>query len=189
MKKYKPLKYPNDNIIRFIYIARIMKAKGIDEYLEAARYISKKYNNVEFHVCGYCEENYQNIIEKEQKNNVIIYHGLVEDVIQYERNCHCVVLPSYHPEGISNVLLEAAALARPIITTNRIGCKETVDDGINGYLINEKNSKDLIDKMIKFMKLTYSEKKEMGLKGRKKVEKEFDRNVVINEYLKICEEV
>ncbi len=188
LEKFKPLKYPSDKVIRFIYVARIMKAKGIEEYLEAARVIKKKYSNVEFHICGYCEEDYKNIIEEEQQKENIIYHGLVNEVSEYEKDCHCVVLPSYHPEGISNVLLEAAALARPIITTNRVGCKETVDNNITGFLVKERNSKDLISKIEKFIKKSNNEKKEMGLKGRKKIEKEFDRNIVVEEYITKIEE-
>ena len=183
LEKFKPLEYPNDKKIIFTYIARVMKAKGIDEFLEAARTIRKDNKNIEFHICGYCEEDYKDIIEKEVKKKNIIYHGLVEDVSKYEKMSHCIVLPSFHPEGISNVLLEAAASARPIITTNRVGCKETVDNNKTGYLIKEKDSKDLIDKMNLFIKLSNDERKKMGLLGRNKIEKEFDRNIVIDKYM------
>ena len=185
LDKFKLLPYPDDKIIRFIYVARVMKAKGIDEYLEAARILNKKYDNLEFHICGYCEEDYKSIIEEEQQKGNIIYHGLVDDVQKYEKECHCLILPSYHPEGISNVLLEAAAIGRPIITTNRIGCKETVNNNITGYLIKEKDSKDLIDKIEAFISLNNDDKKEMGLLGRKKIEKEYDRNIVVNEYINL----
>ena len=188
LDKFKVLEYPNDEIIRFIYVARIMKVKGIDEFLEAATEIKKIHKNTEFHVCGYYEEDYKNVIEEKQKDNTIIYHGLVDDVQVFEKNCHCLILPSYHPEGISNVLLEAAALGRPIITTNRTGCKETVEDKITGYLIEEKNPKDLIDKIVTFINLSNKDKKTMGLKARKKIEKEFDRNIVVSKYLKIISE-
>ena len=90
---------------------------------------------------------------------------------------------------MSNVLLESCASGRPIITTNRAGCKEIIEDGINGYLVKEKDSKDLIKKVEKFIRLSNNEKKQMGLNGRKKVEKEFDRNIVVNAYLKEIEEI
>lgn len=189
LHKFKPLPYPDDDKIVFLYMARIMKAKGIDEFLCAARTIREKNKNVEFHICGYCEEDYEDIIDKEVKNKNIVYHGLVENVIDYEKKAHCIVLPSFHPEGISNVLLEAAALARPIITTNRVGCKEVVDDGKTGFLIKERNSDDLIEKINKFILLNNDERKKMGLLGRKKVEKEFDRNIVVKEYMKVIERV
>lgn len=183
LTKFQPLPYPKDDVVKFLYIARVMKAKGIEEYLEAARVLMKKYHNLEFHICGFCEEDYKDIIDKEQSNKNIIYHGLVDNVQEYVKNCHCIVLPSFHPEGISNVLLEAAASARPIITTNRIGCKETLEDGKTGYLVKEKDAEDLIHKMELFLSLSNIEKKNMGLNGRDYIEKRFNRDDVVNEYL------
>ena len=84
---------------------------------------------------------------------------------------------------MSNVLLESAASGRPIITTNRSGCREIVDDGVNGYVVEEQNSQDLIEKIERFLKLSNQEKKLMGLAGRKKVENEFDRKKVVDAYL------
>lgn len=106
LKEFIPLPYPEKSEpIRFIYAARVMKAKGIEHFFEAAHEIKKIYPNVEFHICGYCEENYKSIIEDKVAAGEVVYHGLVEDVKVYEQMCHCVVLPSFHPEGISNVLL------------------------------------------------------------------------------------
>ena len=119
-----------------------------------------------------------------QEKNIIKYHGLVEDVREVLKNVHCTVHPTYYPEGMSNVLLESCASARPIITTNRSGCREIVDDGVNGFIVNQKDSKDLIEKIEEFINLGYLDKKQLGLNARKKVEKEFDRKIVINEYLK-----
>ena len=96
----------------------------------------------------------------------------------------CTIHPTYYPEGLSNVLLESSACARPIITTNRPGCKEVIDDGINGFIVREKDSADLIEKIEKFLSLSYEQKKEMGIRGREKVEREFDRNIVVEKYLK-----
>lgn len=185
INEFLPLPYPKDKEIHFAYIARVMKAKGIDEYLEAARVLKSKYRNVIFNVAGYCEEDYKEILDKAAKDKIIVYHGLVEDMIAFQRNNHCTVLPTYHPEGISNVLLEAAACARPIITTNRSGCRETVIDGETGYLIKEKNKEDLIEKMERIIKLSNEDREKMGLLGREKIEKEFDRTIVVNEYMKI----
>ncbi len=183
LNQYLPLAYPADEKIVFTYIARVMKTKGIDEFLQAAKTIGSECSYVEFHICGYYEDDYKEIIENAQKNNFVIYHGMVKDVRPYEEFSHCIVLPTYHPEGVSNVLLEAAACARPIITTNRPGCAEVVDDGINGYLVKEKDSQDLIDKMRKFMELPWETRRHMGLAGRTKVEKEFDRQIVVEKYM------
>ena len=183
LEKYQPIPYPTDEKIIFTYIARVMKAKGIDEFLEAAKAMKQEHPEAEFHICGFYEDDYKEIIEAAQKQGIVTYHGQVSDVRPYEAISHCIVLPTYHPEGISNVLLEAAACARPLITTNRHGCKETVDDGVNGYLIREKDSQDLIRKMEQFMALSWEERKAMGLAGRAKVEREFDRQIVVRKYI------
>ena len=184
LKKFVPLPYPKEEEpIRFIYVARVMKAKGIEQFFEAAHEIKKSYPDVEFHICGYCEEDYKAVIKEKALSGEVIYHGLVDDVKLYEEKCHCVVLPSFHPEGISNVLLEGAACARPLITTDHAGCKETVTDGVTGYIVRQRDSNDLIDKMLRFINLSYDEKVQMGLAGRKKVEEEFDRKIVVNAYI------
>ncbi|GAA6492358.1 hypothetical protein K280104A7_19220 [Candidatus Bariatricus faecipullorum] len=114
----------------------------------------------------------------------MIYHGLVDNVMDYEKSCHCVVLPSFHPEGISNVLLEGAACARPLITTDHAGCRETVDDGVTGFIVRQRNGKDLAEKMLQFIALPNTQRKEMGILGRKKVEREFSRQIVVDAYIK-----
>lgn len=185
LEKFKPLPYPEKNEpVRFIYVARVMKAKGIEQYLDAAHEIKKMYPDTEFHICGYCEEDYKKILAEKSRNKEIIYHGLVDDVQKYEESCHCVVLPSFHPEGISNVLLEGAACARPLITTDHAGCRETVTDRVTGYIVIQQDSMDLIDKMRKFIELPYDSKKRMGEEGRRKIEMEFDRKTVVDAYSK-----
>ena len=184
LSKYAPMDYPDPNEpIRFVYVARVMKAKGIEQYFDAAHYLKKLYPNTEFHVCGFCEENYKELLSEKEQNGEIIYHGLVEDVRTIEKDCHCVVLPTFHPEGVSNVLLEGAACARPLITTDRPGCRETVNNGVTGFLVKERNSEDLIEKMEQFICLSNEQRKQMGLAGRKKVEKEFDRQIVVQAYM------
>lgn len=183
LEKYALLEYPNEKIIHFSFISRIMQEKGIDQYLEAASYIRKKFPYTRFHVCGECEENYKDKLEEMQKNNIIIYHGVVKDIREIHKISSCTIHPTYYPEGMSNVLLESCACGRPIITTNRAGCREIIDDNVNGYIVKEKNSKDLISKIEKFIALSFEEKQKMGLEARKKVEKEFDRNIVIQKYL------
>jgi galacturonosyltransferase len=114
---------------------------------------------------------------------------MIRDVAEFLSDIHCVVHPTYYPEGISNVLLEACASGRPIITTDRSGCREVVDDGVNGYMISQKNSVSLIKAIEDFLKLDYDEKKQMGLNARKKVEEQFDRQIVVEAYMKEAENV
>lgn len=190
LSSFPCLPYPDEHVIRFAFISRIMKEKGIDQYLEAAEAIKSQYSNVEFHICGFCEKEYEGRLSELNEAGTVVYHGMVDDISGFLQNIHCVVHPTYYPEGMSNVLLEACASGRPIITTNRAGCREIVDNEKNGYIIEPKNSDDLIDKISKFMSLPYNDKVHMGEAGRIKVENEFDRNIVVNRYLqevdKIC---
>lgn len=183
LTQYQVTDYPKSRTVDFAFIARIMREKGIEQYLDAAQYIRKKYPNTRFHICGFCEQNYKEKIEELVKQGMVIYHGLVSDMTEIYKMISCVVLPTYYPEGISNVLLESAACGRPIITTNRSGCREVVDDGVNGYVVREKDSKDLINKIEKFLNLSIDEKQKMGIAGRRKVEREFDRQLVIEKYM------
>ncbi|PAD40400.1 glycosyltransferase family 4 protein [Terribacillus sp. 7520-G] len=174
--------YPNSDIIEFVYISRIMKEKGIDNYLDAAKYIKNKYPQTRFHVLGFCEERYEDKLMEYENEGYIKYHGMQDDVRKFISTTHCTVHPSYYPEGMSNVLLESAATGRPIITTNRSGCKEIVDNGINGYLVEMNNSDDLIRSIEKFIQLPHEDKMKMGLNGRAKVVREFDRKIVVESY-------
>ena len=182
LDNYSPKPYPNSQDIHFAFIARIMKEKGIEEYLEMAKTIKLKYSNTVFHVCGYCEQDYEERLSKLHDEGIIKYNGLIKDVHGFLENVHCVILPSYH-EGMSNVLLESAASARPLITSDCAGCREAVDDGVNGYLVKVKDTNGLINAVEKFISLSYEDKSKMGLLGREKVEREFDRQIVVNKYL------
>ena len=189
LQRFKVSEYPSDEKIRFVFVSRIMKEKGIDQYLEAAQYITAKYPQTEFHICGYCEEEYKSQIANLTENNCVIYHGMVKDMSGVLSNIHCTVHPTYYPEGLSNVLLESLATGRPIITTDRAGCREVVEDGINGFVCRQKDSEDLIRQIEKFLSLSNEERKQMGLAGRAKVEREFDRQIVVERYIRELEEI
>lgn len=180
LSKYTVLDYPEDEKVKFLFIARIMKSKGIDEFIEAATHFKGK--NVSFHVLGFCEDEYAEQLKKLQEEDVLIYHGMVDNVLEFHKTAHCTINPSYH-EGMSNVLLEASACGRPCLCSNIPGCKEIVDDGKNGFLFEPKNAQSLIDSIEKFLVLSTQERKKMGLHARSKVENEFDRNTVIEVYL------
>ncbi len=183
LKKYNYYPYPQTDKIEFAFISRIMKEKGIDQYLDAAQEIIKRYHNIYFHICGFCEEEYKGKLVDFVAPKHIQYHGMIRDVSSFMKKMHCIIHPTYYPEGISNVLLEACATGRPIITTNRSGCREVIDDNINGYIVPAKDSMALINVIEKFISLPSNKKVEMGLNGRKKVERYFDRQIVVNKYL------
>lgn len=184
LDEFKYSEYPMDDKIRFVFISRIMKEKGIDQYLETAKVIKSRYDNIEFHICGFCEdENYIKILKEYEEREIIKYHGMVENIKDVIIESHCIIHPTYYPEGMSNVLLESNACGRPTITTNRSGCREIVNDGENGYIVPEKNTEELIKATEMFLKKNYLEKAEMGYQGREHVKKNFDRNIVVNKYL------
>lgn len=182
LTKFEPMEYPEDTNIKFVFIGRLMKNKGIDEYLQAANAIKCKYPNTEFHICGYCEDEYKNKMQYLTENESIVYHGVVSDVRKVLNDMHCTIVASYH-EGMSNVLLESAASARPCICSDIPGCKEIVEHAKTGFTFEVKNTDALIEVIEQFLNLSYDEKKQMGLNGRQKVEKEFNRSIIIDKYL------
>jgi glycosyltransferase involved in cell wall biosynthesis len=181
----------NDKFI-FLLIGRVIVDKGIYEYINAAKMIKDKYQDVEFQLMGLIADNPMAIQETEikqwQKDNIITYLGSVDNVKEYIEQSNCIVLPSYR-EGVSMSLMEAASMSCPIITTNVTGCKEIVDDGINGYLCKVKNANDLASKMEMMINLSDDERKIMGQAGRNKIVKEFDEKIVINKYLESIKEI
>lgn len=183
LKQYEVLPYPKGDTVDFIFIARVMKEKGIDQFLDAAREIRACHPETRFHICGFCEQDYEELLTTLNDKGIVIYHGLVADMKPIYQIASCTVHPTYYPEGLSNVLLESAASGRPIITTDRSGCREVIDDGVNGYVVKQRDSQDLIEKIEQFLKLSVDERKAMGLAGRAKVEKEFDRRIVVNKYM------
>ena len=187
LDRFPLLDYPRGASVDFVFISRIMKEKGIDQYIEAAKYVRAKYPFTRFHVCGGTGEDYSNILDELTEKGVVEYHGKISDVVGMHKISACTIHPTYYPEGMSNVLLESCACGRPIITTDRPGCREIVDDGINGYVVKQQDSQDLIEKIESFLNLSWEERKAMGLAGRAKVEREFDRNIVVNKYLEEIE--
>jgi len=193
-EKFKPVKInKKDNIFRFLLIARMIWDKGIKEYIKAAKIIKKKYKNVEFLLLG--PGNVKNptaismdIIKDWEKEGIVKYLGVIDDMRKGIVKADCIVLPSYR-EGISNVLLEGAAMTKPLIATDVPGCKEVVEDGVNGFLCKVRDINDLVDKMEKMLNLKEEERNKMGLKGREKVIKNFDEKIIIDKYLKIIEDL
>ena len=191
-KKFSPinLKSNDSNSFIFLFIGRLIKDKGIFEYVNAARIIKKNYPNAVFNVMGpFWTQNLKNntITHTELQNwideGVIDYLGEKKDVRKFIAEADCIVLPSYR-EGTSNTLLEAASMEKPAITTNTTGCKEIVSDNETGFLCRVKDELDLADKMKKMILLSSEERREMGKKARQKIIAEYDKQIVIQAYLK-----
>lgn len=181
--------YPaNEGKIRFLYIGRLLKDKGIEELFETAKLIKSKHPNTEFQIIGSVEGDYQSQLNELMSSGIVNYLGSQADVRPFIGAVECTIMPSYH-EGMSNVNLESAANGRPVITTNVPGCRETVNDGVTGYLVEARSSKSLIEAVERFIALPYNQKVLMGEEARKKVEREFDRQIVIDAYLKEIKEI
>ena len=176
--------YPDDEgKVRFLYIGRLLKDKGAEELFETARVIKAKYPNTEFQIVGNVEGDYQTQLDELAASGIIRFFGPQADIRPFIGAVECTVMPSYH-EGMSNVNLESAANGRPVITTNVPGCRETVDDGATGFLVEAKSGSRLAEAVEMFINLPYEQKVMMGKEGRKKVEREFDRQIVVNAYMK-----
>lgn len=181
--------YPyDDERIVFSTFGRIMKDKGIDELLEAAEKIKKKYENVTFRLVGYYDEDYKTKIDEMCNKGTIVFIPFQKDIHKLIADSHAIIHPSYH-EGMSNVLQEASASGRPVLAGNISGCKEIFDDGITGIGFDIKNTDSLVRAIERFMSLTNDQKREMGIRGHDKMLKEFDRQIVVNKYMQEMEKI
>lgn len=188
-EKFAPAKdvSPSGGPLQFLFIARLVKDKGIVEYVDAARILKEKYPDVEFAILGaFYPGNPTAVTQAEmrrwEEEGVIRYLGVSDDVRSVIVGAACVVLPSYR-EGLSRVLLEASSMAKPIVTTDVPGCKDVVEDGVNGFLCRSKDVKDLAHAMEKMIVLPQIKREEMGKRGRERAVKEFDEKIVIGHYL------
>lgn len=178
--------------IRFLLVARLIAEKGIRLYAEAAKELKARYPDLEFCLLGpidTCSTSAitKNELEKWHDENIINYLGFTDHVEDELKKSDCVVLPSYYREGVPKSLLEAAAIGRPIITTDNVGCREVVDDGVNGFLCEPRSLTSLVNSLEKFILLPSAEKEKMSIKSREKVQREFDEKVVIGKYLKVID--
>lgn len=182
---YTPLRHNKE--INFLFIGRIMGEKGINEFLYVAK--EMQYKKVKFHVVGEIEESrLEKIINKYNAEKIIVYHGFQTNVKKYIEKSDCVINPSYH-EGMSNVLLESGSMGRPLIASNISGCKETIDDSINGYLFDVKNGDSLLKAVKKFTELTNEEIREMSVASRMKMEVEFNRDSISKMYVDFANDI
>ena len=166
-------------------IARIIKDKGIGEYIEAAKIVLAKFSNIKFQILGKIEESAHSDFSKEyiealHESGVIEYLGESDDVKKYITSADCIVLPSYR-EGTSKALLEGHAMGRPLIASNVSGCKEIILNNQSGLLCKPQDSSDLASQMLQIMYKSRSEREQMGILGREKVKNEFSEEIVFSQ--------
>lgn len=173
--------YPVDECqLRFLFIGRVMKEKGVDELLDAMMRLSEKYPQIHLDVVGGCEEDYETRLNELENKGILTYHGHQPDVTGYIRSAHVFVLPSYH-EGMANTLLEAAAMGRPLITSRIHGCMEAVQENVTGFLCEVSDARSLCEQMERFVVLPRDKKAEMGRKAHDHVAAVFDKKKVVQE--------
>ena len=181
--------YPKNKIFTFLYNGRLIKDKGIKEYIEAAKIVKKKYKKIKFVIMGSLDTNNpnsinKNYLEKNINQGNIHYIGFRDNPLSFIKKVDCIVLPSYR-EGLSRSLLESMALSKPIITSNVPGCKELVINNSNGFLCEPKSSNDLAEKMIKIITLNHLEIQAMGKKSVELIKEKYTTEIVLDKFLKI----
>ena len=187
LKDYPYQPYPQEGPVRFLFVGRVMHEKGVDELFAAAKRMKQGYGDgIEFHIVGSFEEAYKPVMDELEKAGVVKYHGYQSDMKPFYAMASCIILPSYH-EGMSNVLLEAAASGRPLITSDIPGCREAVENGVSGYLCPIKDADALYDAMQRFTELSESWRAEMGRYGRERMEQKFSKTAVVAETIKHLE--
>lgn len=178
---YQP--YPETEPVRFLFVGRVMKEKGVDELFAAMERLRAEGTACTLDVVGGYEEDYAEVIRSHEEKGWLRYHGYQKDVRPFVANAHCFVLPSYH-EGMANTNLECASMGRPLITSNIPGCKEAVIENKSGFLCSTKTVDSLYDAMRRFLALTQEERIAMGKAGRKHMEEVFDKRLVVEKTVK-----
>lgn len=179
LEYYSYIPYPENEKIHFLYLGRIMKEKGIDELFASIQRLHKEYGGkVVLDMVGFFEDEYKEQVEELVEKGIAVFHGFQEDPRPFYGMADCVVLPSYH-EGMSNVLLEGAATGRVLVTSNIPGCREAVDHRITGLLCKIKDTESLYKAMKKVVELTPEKRELAGKLGREKIEREFDKKMVV----------
>ncbi len=166
---------------RFLFVGRVMKDKGIEELLTVIGRMSNEGDNVFLDIVGECDEDYSSLLSKYEQRGIVKYHGQQSEMHSFYTNAHCVVLPSYH-EGMANVMLEAASTGRPVITSRIPGCAETFDEDETGFGCEPRDPESLKTAMKKMYQTDWNIRKAMGLAGREKVKKQFDRQIIVDAY-------
>jgi glycosyltransferase involved in cell wall biosynthesis len=197
LSRFVPMSIPSANSetrkFRFLLISRMLWEKGIGEFADAAKLIRYNWPQTEFCLLGFLDVQNPDAVSRTEMDSLVAsginYLGASDDVRVEIANADCIVLPSYYREGTPRTLLEAAAMARPIITTDAVGCREVVIDGVNGYLCKVRDAEDLAAKMNQMLCLSVEQRKEMGLRGRAKMQSDFDETIVIKKYLTVIDKI
>ncbi len=180
LDRHRYEEYPAGNKTHFLFVGRVMKERGILEFIEAAKKLHS--DRVFFDIMGYCDEDYQELLDNLEQQGILHQIGFHTEVHEYLAAASAIVVASFH-EGMSNALIEGAATGRPVIASNISGCMEAFEEGKTGFGFTPGKPEELIRAMEKFLALPAEERAAMGRRAREKMEREFDRKSVTGEYM------
>ena len=175
---FQPAEYPAGEVMRLLFVGRVMREKGVDELLSAVGELAREGLPVHLDMVGGQDEDYGETLARCQGEGWLTYHGYQPDVRPHIAAAHCFVLPSWH-EGMANTNLECAASARPVITSRIHGCMEAVEEGVSGFLVRPRDAEDLKRALREFVALPSDVRRAMGLAGRARMEEIFDKKQVV----------
>jgi glycosyltransferase involved in cell wall biosynthesis len=184
---FSPRPRQGDGLVTFVLAARLLWAKGVAEYVEAARIVRSQRSDVRFRLLGPLEPSGPGAVgerdlEAWRAEGLVDYRGSASDVRPELAEADCVVLPSYYREGTPRILLESAAMGIPVITTDSVGCREAVIDGQTGVLCQPRSAASLAEAMLSIAAMTLAERQAMGQAGRALMERRFSEAVVHRAY-------
>ncbi len=193
LEEYAFTPLPERDIFAFVLIGRLLWDKGVGEYVEAARALRARYPHARFRLLGPVGVDNPSAISREdvaawEREGVIEYLGKTADVRPFIADADCVVLPSYR-EGVPRTLMEASAMGRPIVATDVPGCREVVEDGVNGLLCEARNAASLTTRLADILETNRTGREKMSDLGRKKIEKEFDERGVVQRYRELIHQI
>ena len=194
LARFAPLPVRSNGEPVFLFCGRLLRDKGVGEFVEAARLAKQQHPSARFELLGPLDAPNRSAIGREsvqawEAEGVVTYLGEADDVVPFMAAADCVVLASYYPEGVPRSLLEAASMARPIITTDMPGCRSTVEDGVTGLLCEPRDVASLARQMNRMIEMGPEQRTRMGRKGREKMEREFDERIVVGQYLAAIDEM
>ena len=188
LEQYAYAPYPKNDCFRFLFVGRIMKEKGIEELFWSAKKLHEELGGVfKLDLVGFFEDAYKEQVDELAREGIAVFHGFQKDPRPFYKDADCVVLPSYH-EGMSNVLLEGAAIGRVLITSDIPGCREAVEEGKNGYLCQKADRESLYEAMKKVLSLSKESREEMGRFGREKMKREFSKEEVVKRTVSVIKD-
>ena len=187
LERFAYHEYPQNDKVHFLYLGRIMREKGVDELFWAVRKLHEEGADFVLDLVGFFEDEYKEQVDALAADGIAVFHGFQQDPVPYYAAADCVVLPSYH-EGMSNVLLEAAAIGRPVITSDIPGCREAVVDGESGMLCKVQDCEAVYTAMKRLLACSADERKEFGLAGHRLMEDRFEKGKVVEKTIRgiIC---